>query len=197
MNDELVARRVAGVTAILSGVAQGIWAILNGVTSGGLDAGTPEVVRLGQYLEIGWNLLLIPIAVFLGIWLRPKSPYLVVVYTVCGLASFLLWAIDSAVMEASWILLSAVWWLGIGFVLRGEHKIVGGFTIIVGIAAVLDGMVTLLDLQGPVFALSALKLPLATIWNIWLGITLLTVAKRKSHYLQIPPDTQTEAHSEQ
>mgnify|MGYP001420755366 CR=1 FL=1 len=193
MNDELVARRVAGVTAILSGVAQGSWAILNGVTPGGLDAGAPQVVQLGQYLGIGWNLLLIPVAVFLGIWLRPKSPYLVVVYTVCGLASFLLWAIDSAVMEASWILLSAVWWLGIGFVLRSEHKILGSLTIIVGIAAVLDGMVTLLDLQGPVFALSALKLPLATIWNVWLGIALLTVVKGKSHDLQIPSDTQTEA----
>src|SRR5579859_4841363 len=138
MNDELVARRGAGVTAILSGVAQISWAVLNGVTQGGLDAGVPavsqELFRIGQLLLISWNLLLLPVALFLGGWLRPKSPHLVVLYTVCGMASFLLWAVNSAVMEANWILLSAAWWLGIGFVLRSERKILGIFTIVVGLA---------------------------------------------------------------
>src|SRR6266852_8299438 len=75
MNDELVARRVAGVTAILSGVTQISWAVLNGVTQGGLDAGgaSPQVVRIGQILLISWNLLLLPVALFLGTWLRTKS----------------------------------------------------------------------------------------------------------------------------
>jgi len=39
MHDEIIARRVAGVTAILAGGAIVTWAILNAVTSGGLDVG--------------------------------------------------------------------------------------------------------------------------------------------------------------
>ena len=188
MKDELVARRVAGVTAILSGAAQVSWAVLNGVTQGGLDSGgaSPQVVRIGQILLISWNLLLLPVALFLGTWLRTKSPYLVVLYTVCGIASFLLWALNSPVMEFSWILLSAVWWAGIGFVLRSEHRVLGIFTIVVGIAALLDGIVTLLDFPLPFLALGALKLPFSLIWDVWIGILLLLPVKRKLSYLEPP-----------
>lgn len=188
MKDELVARRVAGVTAILSGTAQVGWAMLNGVTQGGLDSGgaSPQVVRIGQILLISWNLLLLPVALFLGTWLRTKSPYLVVLYTVCGIASFLLWALNSPVMEFSWILLSAVWWVGIGFILRSEFRVLGIFTIVVGIAALLDGMVTLLDLPLPFLALGALKLPLSLIWDVWIGILLLLPVKRKVSHLEPP-----------
>ncbi len=197
MKDELVARRVAGVTAILSGAAQVSWAVLNGVTQGGLDSGgaSPQVVRIGQILLISWNLLLLPVALFLGTWLRTKSPYLVVLYTVCGIASFLLWALNSPVMEFSWILLSAVWWAGIGFVLRSEHRVLGIFTIVVGIAALLDGIVTLLDLPLPFLALGALKLPFSLIWDVWIGILLLLPVKRKVSYLEPPAvDISSEAH---
>ncbi|GAC1671068.1 MAG: hypothetical protein NVS9B9_29310 [Ktedonobacteraceae bacterium] len=110
------------------------------------------------------------------------------------MASFLLWAVNSAVMEASWILLSAIWWLGIGFVLRSERKILGIFTIVVGIAALLDGMVTLLDLPLPFLALGALKLPLAMLWNFWIGIALLIPMRSKLSSFQVhSPDTQLEA----
>lgn len=197
MKDELVARRVAGMTAILSGAAQVSWAMLNGVTQGGLDSGgaSPQVVRIGQILLISWNLLLLPVALFLGTWLRTKSPYLVVLYTVCGIASFLLWALNSPVMEFSWILLSAVWWAGIGFVLRSELRVLGIFTIVVGIAALLDGMVTLLDLPLPFLALGALKLPLSLIWDVWIGILLLLPVKRKVSHLEPPAvDISSEAH---
>ncbi len=196
MKDELVARRVAGMTAILSGAAQVSWAMLNGVTQGGLDSGgaSPQVVRIGQILLISWNLLLLPVALFLGTWLRTKSPYLVVLYTVCGIASFLLWALNSPVMEFSWILLSAVWWAGIGFVLRSELRVLGIFTIVVGIAALLDGIVTLLDLPLPFLALGALKLPLAILWNFWIGIALLIPMRSKVSSFQVhSPDTQLEA----
>jgi hypothetical protein len=197
MKDELVARRVAGVTAIFSGAAQVSWAVLNGVTQGGLDSGgaSPQVVRIGQILLISWNLLLLPVALFLGTWLRTKSPYLVVLYTVCGIASFLLWALNSPVMEFSWILLSAVWWAGIGFVLRSEHRVLGIFTIVVGIAALLDGIVTLLDLPLPFLALGALKLPFSLIWDVWIGILLLLPVKRQVSYLEPPAvDISSEAH---
>lgn len=196
MKDELAARRVAGVTAILSGAAQVSWAVLNGVTQGGLDSGgaSPQVVRIGQILLISWNLLLLPIALFLGTWLRTKSPYLVVLYTVCGVVSFLLWALNSPGMEFSWILLSAVWWIGIGFVLHSELRVLSLFTIVLGIAALLDGMVTLLDLPLPFLALGALKLPFSLIWDIWIGIILLLPVKKVGH-LELPPiDISSEAN---
>jgi len=197
MKDELVARRVAGVTAILSGVAQVSWAVLNGVTQGGLDSGgaSPQVVRIGQILLISWNLLLLPVALFLGSWLRTKSPYLVVLYTVCGIASLLLWAFDSPMMEFSWILLSAVWWVGIGFVLRSELRVLGIFTIVVGIAALLDGIIALFIIPPPLFYLGALKIPFSLIWNVWIGIMLLLPVQRKVSHLELPPvDISSEAN---
>ena len=181
MKDELLARHVAGVTAILSGAAQISWVVLNGVTQGGLDSGgaSPQVVRIGQLLLISWNLLLLPVALFLGTWLKSKSPYLVVMYTACGIASFLLWALNSPGMEFSWILLSAIWWTGIGFVLRSELRVLGIFTIVVGIAALLDGLITLFTLAPPLFYAGALKLPFSLIWGVWIGIMLLFPVKRK------------------
>src|SRR6266568_3454624 len=129
MRDELVARRVAGITALLSGGAIVAWIIINGVTAGGLDAGAtavgPVVARIGQLLIIGWNLLLLPVALFLGVWLWSKSPYLVSLYTLCGIVACLLWAIDIPVMEPAWLLFSAFWWLGVGSVLRSEYKVLG------------------------------------------------------------------------
>ncbi len=198
MKDELVARRVAGVTALLSAAAQVSWVVLNGVTQGGLDSGgaSPQLVRIGQILGISWNLLLLPLALFLGTWLRTKSPYLVVLYTVCGIASFLLWAMNSPGMEFSWILLSAIWWAGMGFVLRSELRVLGIFTIVVGIAALLDGMVTLLDLPWPFFALGTLKLPFSLLWEVWMGIVLLLPVKRQVSHLAPPAvDISSEVHS--
>lgn len=191
--DELAARRIAGVTAIFSAMTQVSWAVLNGVTQGGLDTGlaNPEAIRTGQVLLISWNLLLLPVALFLGGWLRPRSPYLVVLYTVCGIMSLLLWAITSPVMEFSWILLSAVWWLGIGFVLRSERKVPGIFTIVVGIAALLDGIITLFSLPPPLFYLGAFKLPFSLIWSVWIGIMLLLPVKRKVGQLELSPSTLT------
>jgi hypothetical protein len=197
MKDELVARRVAGVTAILSGAAQVSWAVLNGVTQGGLDSGgaSPQVVRIGQILLISWNLLLLPVALFLGTWLKSKSPYLVMLYTVCGIVSFLLWALNSPVMEFSWILLSAIWWTGIGFVLRSELRVLGIFTIVVGIAALLDGIITLLTIPPPLFYGGALKIPFSLIWEVWIGIMLLLPVKRKvSHLQRLPVDIASEAN---
>ena len=188
MTDELVARRVAGVTAIVSGVAQVSWAVLNGVTQGGLDSGgaSPQGVRIGQILLISWNLLLLPVALFLGTWLRSKSPSLVVLYPVCGIASLLLWALNSPGMEFSWILLSAVWWGGIGFVLRSELRVLGLFTIVVGIAALLDGIIALFIIAPPLFYLGAVKIPFSLLWNVWIGMMLLLPVKRKVSHLELP-----------
>ncbi len=133
MKNELLTRHVAGATAILSGVAQVSWAVLNGVTQGGLDSGGASTlaVRIGQILLISWNLLLLPVALFLGTWLKSKSPY-----------------------------------------------------IVVGIAALLDGMITLFTLPPPLFYGGALKLHFSLIWDFWIGIMLLIPVNRKVSHLQ-------------
>lgn len=185
MNDERISRRIAGVAAIVAGVAMVLWAVINVVTYGGLDVGVPAVstrlVKLGQLLEVSWNLLLIPAALVLWKWLQPKSPGLMLLYTVCGVASLLYWAYGSAtqgitpILEVSYLLLSGVWWLGVGLVLRGERRALGTFTVILGLFALLDGVLSFLEpLPFYVYLTAAPKLPLSTIWDFWIGVVLMS-----------------------
>ncbi len=184
MSAERISRRVSGVTAILAAVASISWIVLNGLTRGGLDADaaavSPSVIRLGQLLMVSWNLLLIPAALFLWRWLEHRNPHLMLLYTVCGIASLLFWAYGGAtrgitqVLETTYLLLSGVWWLGVGSVLRDERKGLGIFTMVLGSLTLIDAVVTFLE-PVPFFLLpiAGLKLPLSLIWVVWVGVALL------------------------
>jgi hypothetical protein len=161
-----------------------LWAVMNIVTRGGFDEGVPAVstrlFELGQLLEVSWNLLLIPAALVLREWLRPKSPNLMLLYTVCGVASLLYWAYGGAtqgitpILEVSYLLLSGVWWLGVGLVLRSERRALSTFTVILGLFALLDGVLSFLEpLPFYVYLTATPKLPLSIIWDFWIGVVLL------------------------
>ncbi len=122
-----------------------------------------------------WNLLIVPTALYLGARLARQAPILAAASTAAGVAASLLWAFvyDSPTMEPWWIGLAAVWWLGLGWLLRSEHRALGAFTLLLGVATIFDFVVTGLNAPMPIYILGAFKLPLTVAWSLWVGLTLL------------------------
>src|SRR5689334_14298739 len=77
-------------------------------------------------LTIAWNLLLIPAAIVLWRWLRTDSSRLVDSATGAGIVACVLWAAAPITgwwdLEAMWIALGLLWWLGIGLAVRPHWK---------------------------------------------------------------------------
>ena len=113
MNDERIACRIAGITALLAGLTTIASAVLDGISRGALESGGADarLALLGQFLLVGENLLLLPVALILWSRLRARSPNLLLLSTVCGVLSPAFWAIGAATrqitpaLEASYILL--------------------------------------------------------------------------------------------
>jgi hypothetical protein len=176
---------IAGVAALMAGAAWICWAIINGATGGLLDS-SPEtaglrVAKLGQLLIIGWNLLLVPAALVLWKRVQQRDPDRILLYTVYGILSLCLWAIGAAarinspMLEVCYLLLSAVWWIGIGNAIRRRHRIFGTFTIVLGIFALLDATLSFFEpMPFYIYVLASPKLPLGIVWDFWLGYFLLT-----------------------
>jgi hypothetical protein len=189
-SDERRSLRLAGAAAWGAGFCWILWAVLNVATGGGLDLGPPAIgprtALVGQLLMVGWNLLLLAPALALWRWLRPLSPELMRLYTVCGVASLLFWAYGGAsatitpAVETSYLALSGVWWLGTGIVLRTERRALGTFTAVLGLFALWDAVLVGL---GPVpFVLvltSAPKLLLSLVWDFWIGAALWSDRARR------------------
>jgi hypothetical protein len=184
------ASRSAGIAALIAGICWICWAIINAMTSGGLDSGPPAIgprlSKFGQLLTIGWNLLLIPAAVVLWQRLANKDTSSITLYTVCCIISLTFWAlgaaahVNSPMLEVSYLLLSGTWWLGVGNALKKQHKLFGTFTFIVGIFALIDAILSFCEpMPFYIYALAAPKLPLAIIWDFWLGFFLLKTANEE------------------
>lgn len=75
--------------------------------------------------------------------------------------------------------LSAIWWLGIGLLLRREQAALGTFTTVLGIFALLDALGRILNVQLIYTVGLAGVLLLIPIWTLWFGIDLLR--SRKIH----------------
>ena len=183
--DQRKSYKIAGIAALFAGSAWVCWGTLNGITGGALDSATGTVemrlAKFGQLLTIGWNLLLIPGALVLWRRLQKPEPEQMLLFTVCGVLSLTLWAIggaarvNSPMLEVSYLLLSGIWWTGMGSALRKRHKVFGTFTIVVGVFALLDATLSFFEpMPFYIYALAAPKLPLAIVWDFWLGFFLLT-----------------------
>jgi hypothetical protein len=177
--------KIAGLAALLAGLAWIGWAVVNGATGGMLDSGDGAVglrlAKLGQLFTIAWNLLLIPAALVLWKRLQQDDSEQILLYTVWGVLSLSLWAIggaariNSPMLEVCYLLLSGVWWTGIGMALQTRNKIFGTFTIILGAFSLLDATLSFLEpMPFYIYVLAAPKLPLAIVWDFWLGYFLLT-----------------------
>ena len=183
LRDQRSSLRLAGAAACGAGLCWIFWAVLNTATGGGLDSGPPTIgprtARVGQLLMVGWNLLLLPAALALWHWLRPRGPELMRLYTTCGVGSLLFWAYGGAsatitpAVETTYLALSGIWWFGAGLVLRSERRVLGTFTVVLGLFALWD---TVLVALGPVpfwlLMTSAPKLPFSMVWDFWIGAAL-------------------------
>jgi len=176
--------RFAGVGALLAGTAWVAWAALNTGTHGGLDVGAAAVgdrmARVGALLMVAWNVLLIPAALVLYARLLEVHPQRVRLATTCGVASLLFWAYGGAThgitpaLEVSYLVLSAVWWLGIGTTLWPTSKAFGGLTIALGAFALWDALLTGLEpVPFGLYLTAAPKLPLSILWDFALGYVLV------------------------
>jgi hypothetical protein len=113
--------------------------------------------------------------------LERYGPDQILLYTVCGILSLSFWAVggaarvNSPMLEVGYLLLSGIWWAGIGSALRKGHKFIGTFTIIVGIFSLLDATLSFFEpIPFYIYVLAAPKLPLAIVWDFWIAFFLLT-----------------------
>ena len=156
----MVIGRLAGALAIGSGVAY-----LAYFFGGGAQ----------QTWIVAWNLLIIPAALYTGVVVSRRGVVLAAISTAAGVAASLLWATNHQVprLEPWWIGLAAVWWLGLGWLIRLDRRRLGIFTLLLGVAAAVDFVLTVLDAPMPIYALGGFKIPFTMIWSVWLGAALV------------------------
>lgn len=167
-------RLVSGLCAALAAMTSVALAV-----TGPAVEGRPSLRGLESGLIVALNLLLVPPALYLMTWLWPVNRILAPAVGACGIASLLLWAAASVFglwhLEVVWISLSAIWWIGMGRLMVRVRRRLGIFTMLLGVAAVLDAIVSAIPgLPFVVFALlGGWKLPLSFAWTFWLAIELL------------------------
>ena len=128
----------------------------------------------------GSNLLLIPAAIAMWQKLRGVAPERILLYTISGILSMLFWAYGGAshgitpTLEIVYLLLSGVWWIGIGSAIRKQKSKFGVFTLILGLFAMLDAVLSFFEpMPFYIYVLASPKLPISIIWDFWIAITLL------------------------
>ena len=226
MADENRLRRLAGWAAILAAVLAfgstllGLAAVnfnsadtyANPSSMLALGARGAALLRWSSIADMfGFYLLLMPLALYLGSWLRPSSPHLVTLYSVCGLCYALIGAIAAALMAAVLpplirtyataspqqreslqlifdsfyragfqglfnpleMLVGATWWLGMAPLLRQERRALGTFTTVLGIAALLDALGVILQIEVVFMIGLAGVLLLIPLWALWCGVEVL------------------------
>ena len=176
----LPSSRLASVCALGAGLAWVAWAVLNSHLNGGLDGGPAAVgetlARLGAFLQVAWNLLLLPPALVLYAELEPAAPERMRVVTLAGIASLLFWAFGSAtrtitpVLEVTYIALSAVWWGGLGVTLLASRRWFAVLTLVLAAFAAWDAALTsLVQVPFALYVTAAPKLPLSILWDFALA----------------------------
>ncbi|HWB71653.1 MAG TPA: hypothetical protein VG452_05505 [Egibacteraceae bacterium] len=163
--------RLAGASAV---VAAGCFFGVGVAESGAISE------ELGASLLAAQGLFLVPVAIHLWRCLGAEHRAVASASAISGICSLLLWGTAPITgawhLEAAWIALSAAWWAPTGLLLRRRRRAWGTFTVILGVAAGLDAVVTALEGRIPFWLFAALggwKLLLSLVWMIWSGITLL------------------------
>ncbi len=131
--------------------------------------------------------MLIPAALALWQWLGPKRPSFLRLYTVCGVVSLCFWSYGGTThgitppLETTYLMLSGVWWTGLGLQLRLEARTLGYFTVVLGVVAMLDGLFSFLEpMPLAIYALAAPKVPMALVWSFWVGAILFVRNARRN-----------------
>ena len=181
MLPERTANRVAGWAALAAGACWVVWAVANTITHGEFERSTsPSVARMAALLTAGWNLLLIPAALRIHQSHHRSKKRFDFVFTVAGVLSLSLWALGGLTrvtphLETVYLVLAAVWLLGIGPSLRPLHPRLAAFTLVVGAFTALDALFTLFEpMPFALYVLAAPKLPLSAAWSLSVGASLLS-----------------------
>jgi hypothetical protein len=153
-------RVIAGAFALASGLAYLVYAVP--------PEGPDEAIT-------AWNMLVIPAAVYMGADLAWRQPIVAAASTAAGVIASLLWAFAyaSRTLEPWWIGLAAAWWLGLGWLLRRDHRALARFTLLLSVATLFDLVVTALDAPMTLYWVGAFKLPLTVAWTFWVGLSLV------------------------
>jgi hypothetical protein len=178
--ERLSIEALAGPAAILAGTCWLIWIAVNYFSGDLSPTEAPRLTKLVQVLMAGWNLFLIPAALVLYRRLRWQGSDPAMVLTSCGIISLLFWAYGGASntitpgAEVVYLILSGIWWLGVGYLLMTSHRYFAVFTMVLGSFTLLDALLSFLEpMPFYVYALAAPKLPLSIIWDFYLGFWLI------------------------
>jgi hypothetical protein len=155
--DARIPGRIAGALAIGSGAAYLAYPFTNDLAI------------------TAWNLLVIPAFLWLGVRTARHGRLLALASSMAGVAASLLWAFvyHEPSLESWWIGLAAGSWLGFGWLLRPARPRLASFTLLLGVAAAVDFILTALDAPFPLYALGGFKLPFTMIWTCWVGWALV------------------------
>lgn len=86
-------------------------------------------------------------------------------------------ALEDAVLVAIWQIFGAIalgtFYLGLGRLLRPDHRRLGSFTMLLGVDAVLVAVARIVGLEPLVIVTVAIWLPLMTVWTAWLAASEL------------------------
>jgi len=181
--------QIAGWIGVGAGFAWVGWIGLNLATHGGLDVGAPAIserlIRVGGLLMGAQNLLTVPAVLVLRAWLRGPARERVDWWAICGLISLSFWAYASASgtnslgLEATYLALSAVWWLGIGQAILPRRRALGAFTIVLGGFALLDSIFSAVGgVPFWLYLTAAPKVPLSVIWVFWAAGMLVRLGRQ-------------------
>ena len=156
-----LAGRLSGALAVVSGAAYIVYVL------------APADLR--DATIVAWNLTIIPAAVWLGWLLRRPRPAVAALSTLAGVVASVLWAIAfrRPGLEPWWIGLAAVWWVGIGLEVLPMRRRLGLFTLALGVASAADFVLTALNAPMPIYALGGFKIPMTSIWSVWVGLAVL------------------------
>ena len=173
--------RVAGILACLAGLCWFAWAVINITSDHLLDraASGSSAAAMNNLLTVGWNLLLIPAALRLYSHFRNSHPKMLLGATIAGVTSLTLWAAGAFThishnLETVYLVLGAVWLLGLGFSAVQNSRAFGYFTLLVGAITTLDAIFNLFEpIPFEVYLLAAPKLPLSALWSLVVGVFLI------------------------
>ena len=183
--------RFAGVASILAGCCWIVGIIVGSDGNDDPSSGSVRIAKLSLLMIAGWNLLLVPAAIVLWQRARVANPDLIGLYTICGIISLMFWAYGGAThsitpsLEIVYLLLSGVWWVGIGNALWSEQRALGIFTLMLGLFALLDAVFSFFEpMPFYIYALAAPKLPLSIIWDFWIGAYFLRSEFKNNAFIE-------------
>jgi hypothetical protein len=176
------ADQIAGVSAIVAGLCWFAWAIANSATHRGLEILSPGsgLIRLGIFLTVAWNLLLVPAALRLFRASSPQHRSLALLVAASGIFSVSLWSIGALtqitpVLEFVYLSLASAWLLSVARLMPPQHRSLARFTFIVGAFTALDAVFNRFEpMPFALYVLAAPKLPLSAIWSMSVGVSLLS-----------------------